>query len=123
MTFAQRSGGGGNVIKLRHNSTYETAYKHLSGYAKGIRPGRRVQQGQVIGSVGSTGMSTGPHLHFEFYQSGRFVDPLGKRFPTAEPVPQTHMVHFKNEAKRLLSSLPERETVEGGVDKPAASKP
>lgn len=101
------SGGGGNVIKIRHNSTYETAYKHLSGFAKGIRKGAKVRQGQIIGYVGSTGLSTGPHLHFEFFQSGRFVDPLGKKFPSADPVPQHLMSQFQTEAATLLGSLPQ----------------
>jgi murein DD-endopeptidase MepM/ murein hydrolase activator NlpD len=105
--FAARSGGGGNVVKIRHNATYQTAYKHLHGYARGIRNGARVKQGQVIGFVGSTGMSTGPHLHFEFYQSGRYIDPLGKRFPSADPVPAEHLTFFKSSAEQLLKTLPE----------------
>lgn len=110
VTFAARSGGGGNVIKIRHNSIYETAYKHLSGYAKGIRSGARVQQGQVIGYVGSTGVSTGPHLHFEFYQSGNYIDPLGKKFPSAEPIAPEHLASFTENARILLQGLPEWST-------------
>lgn len=106
VTFAQRSGGGGNVIKVRHNSTYQTAYKHLNGYAKGIRTGAHVQQGQVIGYVGNTGLSTGPHLHFEFYQNNQYIDPLSKRFPSADPVPKAHLETFKVDAQSMLSSLP-----------------
>lgn len=106
VTFAARSGGGGNVIKVRHNGVYETAYKHLSGYARGIRSGASVQQGQVIGYVGNTGMSTGPHLHFEFYQNGSYIDPLGKKFPSADPVPKEHMATFQTSAQTLLSALP-----------------
>ncbi len=105
--FAARSGGGGNVIKVRHNATYQTAYKHLNGYARGVRNGARVKQGQVIGFVGNTGMSTGPHLHFEFYQSGNYIDPLGKRFPSAEPIPSEHLTFFKSSAERLLKTLPD----------------
>jgi murein DD-endopeptidase MepM/ murein hydrolase activator NlpD len=110
--FAQRSGGGGNVIKIRHNATYQTAYKHLHGFAKGIRSGARVQQGQVIGYVGSTGLSTGPHLHFEFYQSGRYIDPLRKSFPSAEPVPKAYLADFQTQAKSLLQALPAWDTLE-----------
>lgn len=106
ITFADWSGGGGRVIKIRHNSTYQTAYKHLSGFAKGIRAGARVKQGQIIGYVGSTGLSTGPHLHYEFYQAGRFVDPLGKKFPSADPIPQIHLAQFRAEAEQNLSRLP-----------------
>lgn len=104
--FAARSGGGGNVIKIRHNSIYQTAYKHLHGFGKGIRSGARVQQGQVIGYVGNTGLSTGPHLHFEFYQSGSYIDPLGKKFPSADPVPTEDLSLFQAQAQSLLSTLP-----------------
>ncbi|MGE3974486.1 MAG: M23 family metallopeptidase [Bdellovibrionales bacterium] len=104
--FVGWSGGGGKVIKIRHNSTYETAYKHLSGFAKGLRSGSSVQQGQVIGYVGNTGLSTASHLHFEFFVSGRFVDPLGRKFPTAEPVPSKFLSVFKTEALTQLANLP-----------------
>ncbi len=106
ISFSGWSGGGGNVLKLRHNSTYETAYKHLSRFAKGIRRGAKVQQGQIIGYVGSTGLSTGPHLHFEFYVNGRFVDPLGQKFPKAEPIPQRSLAQFIEQKKVLVSYLP-----------------
>ena len=76
-----RRGGAGNMIKIRHNATYETAYLHLNGFARGLRRGARVAQGQVIGYVGMTGLAAGPHLHFEFYENGRYKDPLGIRFP------------------------------------------
>lgn len=101
------SGGGGKVIKLRHNSQYQTAYKHLNGFASGIRAGARVKQGQVIGYVGNTGLSTGPHLHFEFWNAGRYVDPLKKKFPSADPVPLAHLEQFKAESSILLSGLPD----------------
>lgn len=103
------SGGGGKVIKLRHNSQYQTAYKHLNGFAPGIRAGARVKQGQVIGYVGNTGLSTGPHLHFEFYNAGRYVDPMKKKFPSADPVPTAHLEQFKAESAVLLSGLPQWE--------------
>jgi murein DD-endopeptidase MepM/ murein hydrolase activator NlpD len=106
VVFAGRNGGAGNMIKIRHNATYQTAYKHLNGYAKGVRTGARIQQGQVIGFVGSTGLSTGPHLHFEFYQNNQYIDPLGKRFPSADPVPKAHLESFKSSAQVLLSALP-----------------
>jgi murein DD-endopeptidase MepM/ murein hydrolase activator NlpD len=86
--FAQYSGGGGRVLKIRHNSTYQTAYKHLSGYAKGVRQGAAVKQGQIVAYSGNTGLSTGPHLHYEFYVNGRFVDPMRQKFPSADPISQ-----------------------------------
>ena len=69
-------GGGGNTLKVKHNSVYTTSYMHLSRYAKGIQVGSRVEQGQVIGYVGSTGWSTGPHLHFSIYYNGSSVNPM-----------------------------------------------
>jgi murein DD-endopeptidase MepM/ murein hydrolase activator NlpD len=107
---AGRNGGAGNMIKLQHNSTYSTAYKHLNGFAKGIHSGARVHQGQIIGYVGTTGLSTGPHLHFEFFQNGKYVDPLGRKFPSAEPVPQEKMAEFEIETHKLMASLPEWST-------------
>jgi murein DD-endopeptidase MepM/ murein hydrolase activator NlpD len=112
VNFADWSGGGGRVLKIRHNSTYQTAYKHLNGFAKGVHPGAKVQQGQVIAYVGNTGLSTGPHLHFEFYQGGRFVDPLGKKFPSADPVPADYLAQFKAEAADKLNLLPVWQSVE-----------
>lgn len=106
VTFSRYSGGGGNVLKIRHNSTYQTAYKHLRRFAKGIRPGVRVKQGQVVAYVGNTGLSTGPHLHYEFFVNGRFVDPLRQKFPSADPVEPELMDEFKRQAKVLLASLP-----------------
>lgn len=83
---ARYAGGAGRMIKIKHNSTYSTAYLHLSGYAKGINRGSHVQQGQVIGYVGSSGLSTGPHLDFRFYKNGSPVDPLKVESPPALPV-------------------------------------
>ena len=78
--------GYGRYILIRHNSTYKTAYAHMSGWAKGIRRGTRVYQGQIIGYVGSTGNSTGPHLHYEILINGRQVNPLKVRMPSGKPV-------------------------------------
>lgn len=116
VTFAGWSGGGGNVIKLRHNSTYETAYKHLSRLGPGVRRGTRVQQGQTIGYVGTTGLSTGPHLHFEFYVNGRYVDPLGQKFPSADPVPSQFLTQFQSEATSLLHTLPDWGAVSASLE-------
>jgi len=81
-------GGGGNTVKIRHNSTYTTAYLHLSKYGKDIAVGKHVSQGQVIGYVGSTGSSTGPHLDFRVWKGGSPIDPLKMVSPPVEPVPQ-----------------------------------
>ncbi len=87
VTFRAYKGGGGNTIKIRHNSTYETGYLHLSKYAKGLQVGKYVKQGDVIGYVGSTGASTGPHLDFRVWKNGTPVNPLTLDSPPAEPVP------------------------------------
>lgn len=79
--------GGGNVIKIKHNNTYTTGYLHLNGFAKGIKKGTKVKQGQVIGYVGSTGRSTGPHLDFRVWKNGTPVDPLNMKSPAANPLP------------------------------------
>jgi len=80
------SKGGGRILKIRHNSNYQSGYLHLSGYAKGIRRGTKVKQGQVIGYVGSTGLSTGPHLDFRFWKHGRLTNYLRMEFPPTHPV-------------------------------------
>ena len=79
-------GGGGNTLKVKHNSVYTTSYMHLSKYAKGIQVGSHVQQGQVIGYVGSTGLSTGPHLDFRVYKNGQPINPLQMEAPPSLPV-------------------------------------
>ncbi len=100
---------GGKTIKIRHNSVYQTAYKHLSKFHPSVRRGRKVKQGQVIGYVGSTGLSTGPHLHFEFYQGGRYVDPLGKKFPQLKKIKKENLISYKSFAKEVWKFLPERQ--------------
>jgi len=114
-------GGAGNMVKVRHNSVYQTAYKHMSGFARGIRSGVRVHQGQIIGYVGSTGMSTGPHLHFEFYRNGSYVDPLGQTFPSADPVPANLLAQFKQETPVALGSLPAWKSGDVSMRTPAAA--
>jgi murein DD-endopeptidase MepM/ murein hydrolase activator NlpD len=104
--FAGRNGGSGNMVKIRHNSSYNTAYLHLRGFARGIARGTKVEQGQVIGYVGSTGLANGPHLHFAFYENGRYVDPLGRKFPSADPVPARSLADFKTLGTQLLTQLP-----------------
>ena len=79
-------GGGGNTVKIRHNSVYTTAYLHLKGFAKGIKTGVRVRQGQVIGYVGSTGTSTGPHLDYRVWKNGSPINPLKMEAPPAVPI-------------------------------------
>ena len=81
---ARWCGGGGNCIKIKHNSTYTTVYAHLKNFARGIREGVRVKQGQTIGYVGSTGMSTGPHLHYEVIINGKKVNSQTLKLPSGK---------------------------------------
>jgi len=88
------SGDYGEQVRLRHDGGYETAYAHLSKIADGLVPGARVEPGQVIGTVGSTGLSTSPHLHYEVLINGRFVDPLRIRLPAQRVLDRTERVDF-----------------------------
>lgn len=87
-------GGGGNTVKIKHNSVYTSAYLHLSKYGAGIKVGSRVSQGQIIGYVGSTGASTGPHLDFRIWKNGSPINPLKMESPPAEPVSKENMDQF-----------------------------
>ncbi len=84
ITRARWCGGGGNCVKIKHNSTYQTVYAHMKAFAKGIREGRKVRQGQIIGYVGSTGMSTGPHLHYEVIVNGKKVNSQKLKLPSGK---------------------------------------
>ena len=84
ITRARWCGGGGNCIKIKHNSTYETIYAHMKNYARGIKEGKKVKQGQVIGYVGSTGLSTGPHLHYEVIVNGKKVNSQTLKLPSGK---------------------------------------
>ncbi len=84
VTRARWCGGGGNCVKIKHNSTYETIYAHMKSFAKGIKEGRKVKQGQIIGYVGSTGLSTGPHLHYEVLINGKKVNSQKLKLPSGK---------------------------------------
>ncbi len=94
------AGGGGNTIKIKHPGNYVTSYMHLKGYAKGIVKGSRVTRGQLIGYVGSTGLSTGPHLDFRVYKNGKPIDPLKMESPSVEPVKKEDMPAFNAQMDR-----------------------
>ncbi len=98
-------GGGGNTVKIRHNSTYTTAYLHLSKYATNIAVGKSVSQGQVIGYVGSTGASTGPHLDFRVWKGGTPIDPLKMESPPVEPIPTAYKARFDSVVGDLRGRL------------------
>jgi len=84
VTRARWCGGGGNCVKIKHNSTYETIYAHMKAFAKGVKEGRKVKQGQIIGYVGSTGLSTGPHLHYEVIVNGKKVNSQKLKLPSGK---------------------------------------
>ena len=84
VTRARWCGGGGNCVKIKHNSTYETIYAHMKAFAKGIKEGRKVKQGQIIGYVGSTGLSTGPHLHYEVLVNGKKMNSQKLKLPSGK---------------------------------------
>lgn len=101
--------GNGNYVKVRHNSTYTTQYLHMSKFAKGIKKGTRVRQGDVIGYVGSTGLATGPHVCYRFWVNGQQVDPLRQDLPEAEPITEDFMPDFQKEMlalKKRVDALP-----------------
>ncbi len=101
------SGGGGKMIRLRHANGYESYYLHLSAFARGIRPGARVSQGQVIARVGATGVATGPHLDYRIRKNGVFVNPLAehRRLPPGEPIPAAALAAFRATRDALLHQL------------------
>ncbi len=103
--FAGTKGGYGRLIVIRHGGRYTTAYGHLRGYARGVRSGKKVKQGQIIGYVGSSGMATGPHLHYEFRVNGAHRNPLTVKLPEATPVNSAYLSHFEENTQVYLSML------------------
>ncbi len=103
VTRARWCGGGGNCVKIKHNSTYETIYAHMKSFAKGIKEGRKVKQGQIIGYVGSTGMSTGPHLHYEVVVNGKKVNSQKLKLPSGKKLKGEERKDF--ELKRIKIDL------------------
>lgn len=105
VTSRKNEGAGGNVVRIRHNSVYSTAYLHLSGYASGLKVGQRVRQGDVIGYVGSTGRSTGPHLDFRVWKNGSPINPLKMQSPPAEPLNEEFRAEFEEICRRYASEI------------------
>ena len=110
---AQFKGGNGNYVKIKHNQTYSTQYLHMSKFGAGIRAGAHVKQGQVIGYVGSTGLSTGPHLCYRFWKNGVQVNPLKEKFPSAGPVKKEHRDAFEAYMKEHKTRLGKMNTDKG----------
>ncbi len=104
--------GGGNYLKIRHNSVYTTVYMHLNGFAKGINQGDKVKQGELIGYVGATGLATGPHLDYRVFKNGKPIDPLKVKAPPVEPVKKEDMKRFKEFYKPLKKEIDELVLIE-----------
>ena len=94
-------GGNGKYVRIRHANGYQTAYSHMSGFARGVEPGAKVRQGQIIGFLGNTGYSTGPHLHFEILVNSRFVDPLSIQVPRERQLTGKLLADFQKERGRI----------------------
>jgi murein DD-endopeptidase MepM/ murein hydrolase activator NlpD len=107
VTLAGWTGGGGRTVRVKHSSGYESEYMHLSAIAPGLRPGTRVGQGELIGNVGSTGLATGPHLHYGLRRDGRYVNPITEHqnLPPGEPVPAVLKAAFDAERDRLFAAM------------------
>ena len=105
ISFVGTKGGYGKTIFLQHGGKYTTVYAHMSKYAKDMKNGTHIKQGQVIGYVGSTGLASGPHLHYEFRLSGVHRNPLTVKLPAAEPIDKAYLASFKKETRSHLSML------------------
>jgi murein DD-endopeptidase MepM/ murein hydrolase activator NlpD len=113
VTMAGRNGGAGNMVRVRHPNGYETNYLHLSRFGGGIRKGVRVTQGQIIGYVGSTGYSTGPHLDYRVKHNGSWINPLSISSPPVEPLEDERLQRFLGHALAVLDLLEGREAPAG----------
>ncbi len=116
------SGGGGNMVHLRHASGFESYYLHLSAFGSGIRAGAHVDQGQLIGRVGATGTATGPHLDYRLRKNGVFVNPLieHRKLPPGEPIPDSQLAAFRSQRDATLQRLSSTLSAEGPARKPDA---
>jgi len=103
--YANRNGGYGKYIRIRHNSSYKTAYAHLNSFKKGISKGTRVNQGQIIGYVGSTGRSTGPHLHYEVIYQGKAINPMKMKLPSGKILKGKELIKFTELSKTIYSNF------------------
>jgi murein DD-endopeptidase MepM/ murein hydrolase activator NlpD len=107
LTFVGRKGGYGKTVKIQHGGKYSTLYAHMSRIKPGMRRGKKVRQGQTIGYVGSTGRSTGPHLHYEFRVNGVHRNPLRVRLPDAAPIHAKYKTDFLDKSRSLVARLDE----------------
>lgn len=117
IALAGRKGGYGNTVVLQHGSRYRTLYAHMQGFAKGIRTGGNVKQGQIIGYIGTTGLSTGPHLHYEFQVNGTHVDPLSQKLPMADPIASSEKARFVQLSKPLMARMDQERSTQLALNK------
>lgn len=105
VTFSGVKTGYGNVVIIKHGERYSTLYAHMNSFAKGMRRGKRVTQGQMIGRVGSTGWATGPHLHYEFQVDGSHRNPLTVKLPLAQPIEKRFRRDFSEHSAPMMAWL------------------
>jgi len=114
ITRARWCGGGGNCVKIKHNSTYQTIYAHMESFGRGIKEGLRVKQGQIIGYVGSTGKSTGPHLHYEVIQNGKKINSQKLKLPSGKILKAEERALF--EVKKIKLDVLKSEIIIGLIN-------
>ncbi len=112
---AYQNKGGGNYVKIKHNSVYTSVYMHLHGFAKGLKKGQFLKQGELIGYVGSTGLSTGPHLDFRIYQNGQAINPLHVKSPPVDPIKENNSIPFEGFAKHWQAKFKMAENYPSGI--------
>lgn len=123
VSFVGMNGAAGRMVTIRHLSGYETMYLHLNGFARGIRSGARVDQGQVIGYVGSSGRSTGPHLDFRMKQNGKYINPMSVKTPPALSISGKAMPAFTRTAKKYKAILDLEEPLQAEAQPPSPASP
>ncbi|GAB3393111.1 peptidoglycan DD-metalloendopeptidase family protein [Azotobacter armeniacus] len=117
VTLAGRKGGYGNTVIIQHGNRHQTLYAHMQGFAKGVRTGSTVKQGQIIGYIGTTGLSTGPHLHYEFQINGTHVDPLSQKLPMADPIARSERQRFLQQTQALIAQMNQEKATMLAMDK------
>ncbi|SFB57009.1 peptidoglycan DD-metalloendopeptidase family protein [Azotobacter beijerinckii] len=115
--LAGRKGGYGNTVIIQHGNRHQTLYAHMQGFAKGLRTGSTVKQGQIIGYIGTTGLSTGPHLHYEFQINGTHVDPLSQKLPMADPIARGERQRFLQQTQPLMAQMNQEKNTMLAMDK------
>ena len=115
--LAGRKGGYGNTVIIQHDNRHQTLYAHMQGFAKGLRAGSTVKQGQIIGYIGTTDLLTGPHLHYEFQIDGTHVDPLSQKLPMAEPIARSERQRFLQQTQPLMAMMNREKATMLAMDK------